>query len=122
MEHNKFSFLDFLVYFLIFLILTFLSISYLKTGIGRNANVFVSGKLIKVIPLNRNAEYTIKGQLGNFMIEVRSGKAGVLETSCPEKICKKMGFINRKGSEIICIPNRIMIKISGEAEVDDISR
>ncbi len=122
MEHNKFGFLDFLVYFLILSSLLFISIRYFNADNGKLAKVFISGKLVKIIPLNKNSAYIFHGKLGKFIVQVKEGKIGVFETNCPEKICKKMGFINKKGSEIICIPNRIMIKITGESRIDEISR
>jgi hypothetical protein len=86
------------------------------------ADVYISGEILKTIDLRVDQAYTFQGKVGKFKVQVKNGKIGVVETSCKEKICKRMGFIQKAGSEIICVPNRIVIRIKGESKVDAVSQ
>ena len=122
MEHKKLNFVDFFVYFLIVLISGLVLFIHFNNGVGNKAAIYINNKLVQIVSLKKNNIYSFDTKLGKYVVEVKDGKIGVKETHCSEKICQKMGFINHKGDEIICIPNRVLIKILGKGRVDDISR
>jgi hypothetical protein len=67
-----------------------------------------------VYPLNQDREFIIKGKLGPAKVEIGDGRVRILNSPCPLKICEKKGWISNKGDFIICIPNRVVIRITGE--------
>jgi hypothetical protein len=67
-----------------------------------------------VYPLNQNREIEIEGKLGTAKIIIEDGRVKILNSPCPLKICERKGWISKKGDFIICIPNRIVIKITGK--------
>ncbi len=67
-----------------------------------------------VYPLNQDREIIIKGKLGEAKVIIRDGRVRILNSPCPLKICEKKGWISKKGDFIICIPNRVIIRIEGE--------
>ena len=54
-------------------------------------------------------------------IVVSDGTVRVEDADCPDKICEKSGAISKAGQTIVCLPNRVVIKILGKGEVEAIS-
>jgi len=74
-------------------------------------------------PISSNNKVIVPGPYGETEIQIKKRKVWVQNASCPHKICKQMGPINKRGEIIICIPNRVFIKIKGNNfELDGISR
>ena len=77
---------------------------------------------ITEIPLNVDGRHPVSGPLGTAFLVVQKGRAHLENAPCPLKICEAMGSIDRGGQVIVCLPNRIVIKVSGPEEVDAVSR
>ncbi|MGE5574203.1 MAG: NusG domain II-containing protein [Bacteroidota bacterium] len=41
------------------------------------------------------------------------GRARVSDSDCPDKVCVRTGWIERPGEAIVCLPNRVVVKIQG---------
>ena len=73
-------------------------------------------------PLKKDSRVTVKGYLGNYVIEIRSGRVHAVESNCPLQACIKRGWISMSGDSIVCIPNRIIVRIeSREQKVDAVT-
>ena len=77
---------------------------------------------ITEISLGVDGRYPVSGPLGTALLVVEKGRAHLENASCPLKICEAMGPIDRSGQVIVCLPNRIVVKVSGPEEVDAVSR
>jgi len=55
------------------------------------------------------------------VIEYGQGRAAFLESGCPDQVCVRTGELSRPGQSAVCLPQRIVLQIEGEAEVDAIS-
>lgn len=53
-----------------------------------------------------------------LVLQLKDNRIGVLETGCPDQICKKTGEISRPGQSIICLPNRVVVQITGQTDTD----
>lgn len=74
--------------------------------------VSVDGKKIAEYPLKIDATYELSGShLGTNTLVIKSGKAYISEASCPDKQCMKQGKIERAGEMLVCLPNRVVVKI-----------
>ncbi|HRR92028.1 MAG TPA: NusG domain II-containing protein [bacterium] len=49
---------------------------------------------------------------------MKNRKVRILSSPCPDKLCVKQGYISESGQVIICLPNRVVIKIEGRASFD----
>lgn len=110
----------------ILLIISLLIISFiimftmnLTTKKGTIATVYYDSKLVKEINLNKNAEYDVKGYNGNIHIIVKDNKIKVEEETSPLHLCSKQGFIQNSTDTIVCLPNKIVIKINTD-ELDTV--
>ncbi|MBN2247849.1 MAG: NusG domain II-containing protein [Coriobacteriia bacterium] len=69
-----------------------------------------------VISLSRDAEYRIDGAMGEVVVRVVDGSVRVHESGCPDQTCVRTGAVSSAGSVIACVPNRVVIRVGGEAD------
>ena len=65
-----------------------------------------------------NKEYTISDDNHINKIKIADGKVWVTEASCPDKLCVKQGKIDKDGQSIICLPNKVVVKIVSDKTND----
>ena len=84
-------------------------LNQMKSGeSGRVVVVSVDGKV--VLETNKPGEYPIYRNGKRITTLVFDGKrAKVVHSTCPLKICEKMGWIE-PGGEIICVPNHMVVR------------
>ncbi|MGB9856637.1 MAG: NusG domain II-containing protein [Dictyoglomaceae bacterium] len=60
-------------------------------------------------------EFSVDGILGKSYFEY-DPKKGVrmVSSPCPDKLCIKQGWINKIGESIVCLPNRVVLRLEGE--------
>lgn len=79
------------------------------------ANIYVDGKLVRSIALDRVTEaYTFEVSEENgweSTIEVAHGRIRVAKANCPDHICEKQGWISDGIQPIVCLPHRLVIEI-----------
>ena len=55
--------------------------------------------------------YTVDGELGPTTFEIKDGRVRIIDSPCPNKTCVAQGW----HSPLVCLPNKVMITIEGEA-------
>jgi hypothetical protein len=97
-------------------------------GAGADSRLEVSisanGKEVMVRPLGEDTfELTIPGYAGDSFLEISGGRARMVDSACPDKLCVRTGWISRPGESIVCLPNRVVIEIkSGEDGPDVVNQ
>ena len=102
-----------------FLLILFLLI--IPFYVNFNPSAINEKKILKIytpfknisLKLNKNKILKLKGERGYLILQIKNRKVRVLKSTCPNKICIKTGWISKVGESIICVPNRIIIKIEG---------
>lgn len=115
---NTFWIILFLVLAIISTIIIFIMQSA-KT-VGKTAEIYSDNKLIKTVSLNKDDEFTIKNGDNYNIIRVKNGKISVCESNCKNQICVKQGEIDNSLLPIVCVPNRLVIRVdsSGQDGID----
>ena len=87
---------------------------------GTRAVVTIDGTEYGSYALDK--EQTIDLGTGNHL-EIRGGEIRMTEADCPDQICVHQKAISRNGESIICLPNKIVLKIvdGEEAELDAVT-
>ena len=85
------------------------------------AVITLEGKIIQELPLDSDASFTVKGEYTNI-ITVENGSVFVSYTSCKNHICEKTGSISLTGQSIVCAPNKVVITIKGEGDIDAVTQ
>lgn len=84
-------------------------------------SVQVNGKEIKKITFgNEKKVYPIRTSFGLNILEVDEFGVRVIEASCPDKLDVKFGKIDKVGQAIICLPNRLVIEIKSNSDINEL--
>lgn len=105
-----------LVIILILIIGILLLILNINKDKGNTAIVYYEDKEIQRIDMNKDKEYKVKGYLGDVVIEVKNHKIRVKEENSPKHICSKEGYIEDSSKTLVCLPNKIIIKIINDKD------
>ena len=86
-----------------------------------HAEILVDGKLVRTVPLSHDQQFTLDAHNGGSnTITVKNGAIAVTQATCPDHYCMHRGFCSG-GTQIVCLPNRLVIRFTGEQEVDAVS-
>lgn len=95
---------------------------------GSIAVVEVNGREVKRIALGDGQElreFKINGVNGITLVEVQGGRVRVHKSECRDKICIGEGWVDTAGRAIVCLPNRVVVRVTGrrggKGKVDSIT-
>ncbi len=106
---------------IIFSLLFLLIIKSFNNDSNKQALVYYDNDLIKNINLsiNETKEYIVNGYNGDIVIETKKGMIRVKEENSPLHICSKQGWVSSTYEIIVCLPNKVVIKIVADEETID---
>ena len=84
------------------------------------AVVTIDGEVFGSWPLSEDR--TVEIGDGNRLV-IKDGKADMVWADCPDKLCVNQKAISREGESIICLPNKVVVSITGgeERELDAVT-
>lgn len=95
---------------------------------GTTANLYLDGTCIRRIDLStvvNEYRFDVEGPGGTNRIMVAPGRICVECADCPDQICVQQGWISDSAAPIVCLPNKLVIRIESVAqgmEIDSITR
>jgi hypothetical protein len=81
-------------------------------------------KEIKVIDINGKIDYKLTKEefndlRGDMIISIDKDKGVCIsEVVCPNHLCVNMGWVNKKGIPVVCLPNNVYVIISSSSSID----
>lgn len=83
--------------------------------------IWLDGELYQQIKLDDNTKDTIQmeGKNSEITIEVDGRQMRFILSECPDHTCERTGWISGVGQTAVCLPNRVMIKITGGSGDDN---
>lgn len=82
--------------------------------------------LVGTYPLDAPQSVTLPldSSYGHNVLVIENGTVRMEESSCPDQVCVHTGTIDKPGQTIVCLPNRVVIEITGskESPIDDLSQ
>ena len=85
------------------------------------AEISSQGTVIKTVDLGLDQKFTVTTPAGGSnVITVKDGAIAVTQASCPDHYCMDRGFCS-SGTQIVCLPNRLVIRFLGDQELDAVS-
>lgn len=98
-----------------------LSLLLLRPGQNAaRAEVWSEGKMLYTLDLAVDREVTVTTEQGSNTVTVRDGKIAVTDADCPDHYCMARGWCSG-GAQIVCLPNRLVIKFVGEQQIDGVA-
>ena len=84
--------------------------------------IYQNNQLIKECSLHAEERISVEGIYHN-VIKISDGKVAIVESDCPGEDCVHSGWISRMGRSIVCLPNRVEVRVVGTSDdVDFIVR
>ena len=97
---------------LLLVVLTVLLITTLMREKGGFVEVYQDGELLATYSLDIPREVSLNG--GTNVLKIEGGVAYLSYASCPDRTCVNTGKISYNGQTIVCLPNRLAIKVVSE--------
>ena len=95
---------------------------FLSKEEARYAEIISNNQLVQTVDLNIDCEILVTTATGGKnIITVQNGSIGVTEANCPDHYCMDRGMCSN-GVQIVCLPNRLIIRFAGTQEIDSIAR
>lgn len=83
---------------------------------GQQSVILVDNRVVTTVVLAPNAEkrdFMVQGVRGESVIRVEGSYISIVSSACPDQLCIKMGRKSRPGEVIVCLPNRVVVRIEG---------
>lgn len=121
MKKYKIDFI--IIIFFVLMAVVSIALFYLNKEEGEYVEVIVNKEIKDIFPLDENKQYTILDGKNINKIKIEDGKVWVTDASCPDKLCVKQGKIDKDGQSVICLPNKVVIKIVSDKkdEIDEVA-
>ena len=90
-----------------------LSMSQAAAGSGAKVVIESGGELFASYSLFEDTDIIVPAPSSKVYNEVviKGGEVYVSEASCKNRICVKRGHISKAGESIVCLPNRLVVRI-----------
>lgn len=84
------------------------------------AEIAVDGTMVAAYALTDKAQTVSLPEAPGVTIEIRNRTVAVHSSDCPDKRCVRAGTISRAGEMLICLPNRLVITLTGSEQEADV--
>ena len=81
------------------------------------ARITSHGEVVATVLLSMDQEIDVDG---HNTVTVKDGKIAVTWADCPDHYCIDRGFLSG-GTDIVCLPNRLVIRFLGAQEIDGVA-
>ncbi|WP_129408480.1 NusG domain II-containing protein [Marinitoga lauensis] len=80
----------------------------------KGVEVFWEGK--EILKITKPGTYAIYGGDNDYKLKVEFNgeKVRVIDADCPLKTCEYTGWVDNASQEIICLPNKVVVKPIGK--------
>lgn len=80
--------------------------------------IWVDGEQYQQIKLGEGLQKTIilEGRVSEVKIEIDGEQMRFIASECYDHTCERTGWISSVGETAVCLPNRVMIKITGSTD------
>ena len=89
-------------------------------GAAARAEIWSDGVLVETVELAVDRVLTVESKYGTNVVTVRDGKIAVTQADCPDHYCMDRGYCS-SGAQIVCLPNRLVIKFVAQQTVDGVA-
>lgn len=98
--------------------------AFAPKGQGNTVLVTVDGQQVAELPLNQDAQFPVDGyEEFSLRVIVEDGVCYVVESTCPDLICQNHAPVSGAGEQIVCLPGRTVVTVTGEeGEVDAVAK
>lgn len=106
---------SYIIAFILILALVIYILTLPKTYENNFVEVYLDGELVYREELEVGIkEYIEIDETVQNTIEIDGLQVRIIEATCQDHVCENTGYISKAGEVIVCLPNKLLIKIVGE--------
>lgn len=79
--------------------------------------ITIDGKLYMTASLSEDREIKIND---TNVCEIKGGACFMKSATCPDKLCIHQGKICDSSKKIVCLPNKVIIEVIAESDIDTV--
>lgn len=83
-------------------------------GNATGAIVWLEDEPTHHLDLSRDARVSVQGPAGVTAVRVHAGRIRVTASPGARQICVRAGWLQSPGETAICLPNRVIVEVTGE--------
>ena len=84
---------------------------------GGTVQIFREGRLVRELPISGDAEVRVEGEYTNT-VTIAGGRVSISDSDCPGRDCVHSDWIDSAGRSLVCLPNRVEVRVTSEGDVD----
>ena len=97
-------------------------LSFKSATPAKSVVVTVDGELYGTYDIEANQTIKVTENNHTNKITIKDGRVQMSYSDCKNQVCVKDGSISKTNQTIVCLPNKVMIEITGgEEEIDAVS-
>ena len=82
-------------------------------GAGAAVRITVDGTEYGTYDLDTDRIIQVESN-GHFnTVEIKDGQVSIIDADCPDRLCIRQGWISRTSQSIVCLPNKVVIELTG---------
>ncbi|MBQ4090269.1 MAG: NusG domain II-containing protein [Clostridia bacterium] len=97
----------------------FMLIPRTEAGAQATVEIYIDGELIEQLPLCEDSSFHVNGNYTNT-VTISGGEVSITASDCPGGDCLHSGAIDSPGRSIVCLPNRVEVRINGAPAKDEV--
>lgn len=66
-------------------------------------------RTVGMFSLKNQALVNVRGKIGETRVQIKDGKASIIDSPCANKYCQHMGHVGDSGGVLVCVPNEIIV-------------
>lgn len=93
---------------------------FVSSELPDRIEIFVDGSSYAAYNLNEITSeklVEINTKFGSNILKITPDGAKMISASCPDKLDVRCGKITKPGHVIICVPNRVLVRLTGNTEL-----
>ena len=94
---------------------------FLRPAAGHTAEIYVDGVLYRRVDLGKLTapeRIEVRTERGVNVLLAEPGRIRVESADCPDKVCVEAGWLEDSAAPIVCLPHRVVIKLTGGTSLD----
>ena len=81
--------------------------------------IYVNNEIYKTVSINAEEDLMIEIGSEYNHIKIHDGGAEIVDASCEDNVCVNTGFISKVSERIVCMPNKVVIKVKKIENADN---
>ena len=90
-----------------------------SSGNEQKVRIISGGELVGIYPLDNDIDVEVKHDGHLNIVSIKDKKVHMEYSDCRNQICVHTGEITQTGDTIVCLPNYVIVEITGEKEGGD---